>query len=94
MANNKCPDCDADLMTAQVAMHFNVTATGSNERLEFPVNVGICTKCGRMNVELAQPGPFKEWLDNAKHKSPKGDSAGGFVVKSQKLGTALGRSRK
>lgn len=81
-------------MTAQVAMHFNATATGSNEWPEFPVIAGICPKCGRMNFALATPGQFKEWLDNEKDKSRKGGSAGGFVVKAQTRGPALGRSRK
>jgi hypothetical protein len=66
---NKCPECKVDIMDAQVSLHFEAVFTGGNEWPEFPVLAGICPKCGRMELRMATPTQFKEWLDSQKPKS-------------------------
>ena len=51
----KCPECDVDVMDAQVAMHFRAVGTGSDEWPEAPVIAGICPKCGRMELHMLAP---------------------------------------
>lgn len=71
---NKCPDCKSDVIDAQVSMHFRAVGTGSDDWPEFPVLAGICPKCGRMDLHMATPGQFKQWLDS---QNPNRARAGG-----------------
>lgn len=71
---NKCPDCKSDVMDAQVSMHFRAVGTGSDDWPEFPVLAGICPKCGGMDLHMATPGQFKQWLDS---QNPNKAHAGG-----------------
>jgi hypothetical protein len=67
----KCLECKADVevMDAQVSLHFRTVGTASDDWPEFPVIAGICPQCGRMELHLAMPGSFKEWLDSQKAKA-------------------------
>jgi hypothetical protein len=60
----KCPECDVDVMAAQVAMHFSAVGSGSGEWPELPVIAGICPKCGRMELHVLAPAQLKEYLDS------------------------------
>jgi hypothetical protein len=71
---NKCSECKADLLDAQVSMHFRAVGTGSDDWPEFPVLAAICPNCGKMGLHLATPGQFKSWLES---ETKKARSAGG-----------------
>ena len=68
----KCFDCNVDVMDAQVSMHFRAVGAGSDEWPEVPVLASICPKCGRMDLHMATPVQFKEWLDSQKAKAHAG----------------------
>ena len=60
---NKCPECNSDMVNAQVSFHF----LGFHRRKkwrEFPVLVGICRKCGWMNFHAATPPQLAAWIDS------------------------------
>jgi len=69
---NKCPECKADMMDAQVSLHFRAVGTASDDWPEFPVLAAICSKCGRMDLHVATPGQFKQWLDSQNAKARAG----------------------
>lgn len=77
-----CPECkeEVELMDAQVAMNFRAVSTASDKWPEFPVIAGICPKCGRMDLHLATPGQFKQWLDSEKTIPHAGESDSRFVL--------------
>jgi endogenous inhibitor of DNA gyrase (YacG/DUF329 family) len=63
---SKCPECNQDVMEAQVSLHFNV---GSADWLEALVIAGICPRCGRVDLHMATPAQFKQLLDLQKAKA-------------------------
>ena len=69
---NKCKECNADMMDAQVSLRFRAVGTASDDWPEFPVLAVICSKCGRMDLHMVAPGQFKQWLDSQKAKAQAG----------------------
>jgi hypothetical protein len=69
---NKCPECKADMMDAQVSLRLRAVGTASDDWPEFPVLAGICPNCGRMDLHMATPGQFKQWLDSQNAKARAG----------------------
>jgi hypothetical protein len=74
---SQCQECKTDMMDAQVSLHFRAVGTASDDWPEFPVLAGICPKCGRMDLRLALPGQFKEWLTSEKIKARVGGAGAG-----------------
>jgi hypothetical protein len=62
---SKCPNCNVEVMDAQVAMHFSAIGP-SQDWKEFPVLAGTCPECGKMELHAAMPQSLKEWLDSQK----------------------------
>jgi predicted RNA-binding Zn-ribbon protein involved in translation (DUF1610 family) len=69
----KCPECkEADVMDAQVSLHFRSLGMGSDKWQEFPVIAGVCPNCGRMELHMATSGQFKQCLDSQKGEARAG----------------------
>lgn len=66
---SKCPECQVDVIDAQVSLNFRAVGAGSDEWPEVPVIAGICPNCGRMDLYVAMPQQFKECLDSQKAKT-------------------------
>ncbi len=48
------------------------SGTATDDWPEFPVLAEICSKCGRMDLHVATPGQFKQWLDSQNAKARAG----------------------
>jgi hypothetical protein len=67
----QCPDCKVDLINAQVSLRFaRIESTDDRDDWpSFPVLAGICPQCGRMDLHMATPQQFRQWLDSEKARA-------------------------
>ena len=71
---NQCPDCNADVLDAQIALRAN--PMGSTEDTEewptFTAHAEVCSKCGRMRLYMTKPKTFGKWLGSEKQRLAQG----------------------
>jgi hypothetical protein len=57
----RCELCDVDVIDVQAKMHFRALAAGQ-DWVEFPVLASVCPKCGKMELNVAVPAQFAQWI--------------------------------
>jgi hypothetical protein len=61
VALTKCDGCDVDVIDVQTKMLFRALPAGQ-DWVEFPVLGNVCPKCGKLDLNVAVPGQFAEWM--------------------------------
>jgi hypothetical protein len=56
-----CDACDVEMIDVQTKMNFRALPAGQ-DWVEFPVLASVCPKCGKMDLNVAVPTQFAQWV--------------------------------
>jgi hypothetical protein len=56
-----CDACDVEMIDVQTKMNFRALPAGQ-DWVEFPVLASVCPKCGKMDLNVAVPAQFAQWV--------------------------------